>query len=158
MRHNPYPLMMDKNGWIEVEHLLNYLQINKELLDNIVDTNNKKRFSFSEDETKIRANQGHSLNVDVELKEREPPNTLYHGSAKKFSHLIYKQGIKKMDRQYVHLSADIETAKQVGKRHGEYIIYWIKTSRMYDDGKKFYLSENGVWLTDYIELKYIFKM
>ena len=107
LRHNSKPLEMDKNGWVDVFDLIKHIGISRESLDVIVQTNNKKRFSFNEDKTKIRANQGHSLDVDVELKEMKPPEFLYHGTALKNKNSILNSGIKKMDRIHVHLSADV---------------------------------------------------
>ena len=162
LRHKPEEIgiSIDQSGWAKVEDLI--IGINKSgrnidmnILEEIVRTDNKQRYSFSEDKTKIRANQGHSIPVKVELKELEPPNTLYHGTATKSLEGIKQLGIKSMSRLYVHLSKDFETAKQVGSRHGECVILAINAKRMYEDGIKFYLSENGVWLTEYVDPKYI---
>ena len=162
LRHKPEEvgITLDDFGWAKVEDLINGInnsgrRIDKEILEEIVRTDNKQRYSFNEDKTKIRANQGHSIPVKVDLKELEPPETLYHGTATKSLKGIQKQGIKSMSRLYVHLSKDFETAKQVGTRHGECVILVINAKRMYEDGIKFYLSENGVWLTEYIDTKYI---
>ena len=126
-----------------------------ELLDEIVETNNKKRYEYSEDKTKIRARQGHSINVDVELKETTPPGILYHGTAETTVPAIMKEGIKKGSRLHVHLSQTEETAVNVGKRHGKPAVLRINAKQMSEDGIKFYLSNNGVWLTDFVSLKYI---
>ena len=162
LRHKPEEIgiTLDDFGWAKVEDLINGInksgkKIDMEILEEIVRTDNKQRYSFNEDKTKIRANQGHSIPVKVDLKELEPPETLYHGTATKSLKGIQKQGIKSMSRLYVHLSKDFETAKQVGTRHGECVILVINAKRMYEDGIKFYLSENGVWLTEYIDTKYI---
>ena len=118
--------------------------------------NNKKRYSFNDDKTKIRAVQGHSIEVDLELKEVVPPAILYHGTAFKNLESIKKDGIRKMNRQYVHLSMDEETAKNVATRHsGKYIILEIDTKAMLKENYKFYLSENKVWLTDFVPSKFI---
>ena len=162
LRHKPEEIgiSIDQSGWAKVEDLINGINksgrnIDMNILEEIVRTDNKQRYSFSEDKTKIRANQGHSIPVKVELKELEPPNTLYHGTATKSLEGIKQLGIKSMSRLYVHLSKDFETAKQVGSRHGECVILAINAKRMYEDGIKFYLSENGVWLTEYVDPKYI---
>ena len=155
LRHKPEEIgiALDSHGWAKVEELINGINnsgriIDMETLEEIVRTDNKKRYSFNADKTLIRANQGHSIKVDVEFKELEPPSTLYHGTATKSIASIKTQGIKSMSRLYVHLSKDFETAKQVGSRQGKGVVLLIDTKRMYEDGIKFYLSENGVWLTE----------
>jgi putative RNA 2'-phosphotransferase len=162
LRHKPEEIgiTLDDFGWAKVEDLINGISksgrtIDMNILEEIVRTDNKQRYSFNENKTKIRANQGHSIPVKVELKELEPPNTLYHGTARKSLEGIKYQGIKSMSRLYVHLSKDFETAKQVGSRHGEAVILVVDAYRMYKNGIKFYLSENGVWLTEYVDPKYI---
>lgn len=147
--------LIDKNGWRNVDELIKSHQYTKELLKEIVETNDKQRYEFNKDESKIRARQGHSINVDVELKEEMPPDVLYHGTSSKFLESIYKQGILKGVRQHVHLSSDIETAKKVGSRHGNPVVLFIDTKKMKEDGIKFFKSNNGVWLTEYINQKYI---
>jgi putative RNA 2'-phosphotransferase len=149
--------LIDKNGWRKVDELIKSHQYTKELLEEIVETNDKQRYEFNNDKTKIRARQGHSIDVDVELKEETPPDILYHGTSSKFLESIYKQGILKGVRQYVHLSSDIETAKKVGSRHGNPVVLFIDTKKMKEDGIKFFKSNNNVWLTDYIDKKYINK-
>ena len=104
---------------------------------------------------RIRANQGHSINVDADLIEMIPPDVLYHGISKKSIDAIYKEGIKSMSRLYVHLSKDIDTAVKVGKRHGEPVVLEIDCRSMISDGYKFYLSENNVWLTKIVPSKYV---
>lgn len=149
---------MDKNGWVDVIGLLKKLDVSKSLLDEVVETNNKKRFSYNDDETKIRANQGHSLGVDVELEEKIPPVVLFHGTSPNFIKSILKNGLSKMNRQHVHLSSDVNTALTVGKRHSkryEPIIISVNCISMVKDGYKFYLSNNGVWLTNDIPSKYL---
>lgn len=162
LRHKPEAahIALDEHGWADVEELLAGInetgrKIDMGMLEEIVRTNNKQRFSFNEDKTLIRANQGHSIPVDVELEEKQPPQFLYHGTADRFLESIMREGIKPMNRLYVHLSKDEETAVKVGKRHGDPVILLISADEMYQDGKKFYLSQNGVWLTKYIEKKYI---
>jgi len=147
--------LIDKNGWRKVDELIKSHQYTKELLEEIVETNDKQRYEFNKDKTKIRARQGHSIDVDVELKEELPPDVLYHGTSSKFLESIYKQGILKGKRQHVHLSSDIETAKKVGARHGNPVVLSINTKKMKEDGIKFFKSNNNVWLTEYINQKYI---
>lgn len=162
LRHSPEAigLKLDENGWADVEELIaksskdgNSLDV--ELLDYIVENNDKKRFTFNEDKTKIRASQGHSISVELKLNEAEPLEFLYHGTVEKFLESIKKEGLQKMSRQHVHLSKDKETAIKVGGRRGVPQILTIKSGEMFKDGFKFYLSENNVWLTDEIPAKYI---
>jgi len=158
LRHNPEDLSMDKNGWVKVSELLNKLNITASTLDSIVDTNDKKRYIYNDDKTLIRANQGHSVNVDVELEEKIPPVVLYHGTSPNFINSILKSGLSKMNRQHVHLSSDIETALNVGQRHSKRNkpeVLVIDCKSMVKDGYKFYISNNGVWLTDHIPNKYL---
>lgn len=129
--------------------------LSMEDLERIVRENNKQRYSFNADHTKIRANQGHSICVDVELKEVTPPDTLYHGTASRFLDSIRAQGITAQSRQHVHLSADVETAKNVGSRHGTPAILVVDTAAMARDGHRFYRSENGVWLCKEVEWRYV---
>ena len=162
LRHHPETIgiSLDEYGWANVDELLSGINnsgrtIDMELLEEIVRTDQKQRYSFNEDKTLIRANQGHSISVDVELEEMQPPQVLYHGTASRFLDAIMQEGLKPMSRLYVHLSKDIETAKVVGARHGAPIILKINTSQMQEDGMKFYLSKNGIWLTKNIPTKYI---
>lgn len=130
-------------------------KINMDILEEIVRTDEKGRYSFNEDKTLIRANQGHSIHVDVELQEKEPPEILYHGTAGRSLGKILSDGLKPMGRLYVHLSKDIDTALQVGQRHGKPIVLKVHSGEMYRNGIKFYLSENGVWLVNNVETKYL---
>jgi len=162
LRHNPSVInaTLDENGWLSVDELIKGMnakgyEMNREMLDEIVATNNKKRFAFSEDKRNIRANQGHSIEVDVELREEMPPELLYHGTVQKFIPRIQKDGLKKMSRQHVHLSQDRATAENVGGRRGKPIVLLINTREMHRNGFTFYLSENNVWLTDNVPAKYI---
>ena len=162
LRHKPeiIGLSLDQNGWVSIQSFLeaanthNY-NISRELLDEVVFTNDKMRFSFSTDGLKIRANQGHSVEINLELKPVIPPEVLYHGTIEKFLNSIKESGLRKMKRQHVHLSATIETAKNVGSRRGKPVILSIDACKMYKDGYPFFLSTNGVWLTDSVEFKYI---
>lgn len=157
LRHSPEKenLDMDRFGWIPVKQLISRLDITMSDLEEIVEENNKQRFSFNSDKTKIRANQGHSVDIDLQLTEVKPTNTLYHGTATKFLSSIYKDGLIKGKRQHVHLSDNEKTATQVGSRHGTVYILNIDSEKMYDDGYKFYKSDNGVWLTDFVPREYI---
>lgn len=157
LRHKPEVagIALDKYGWAPVNDIVKALDIDLETLKCIVRTDSKQRYSFNEDQTKIRANQGHSIKVDVGLKEATPPDILYHGTGTKSLSGIAKTGITKQSRQYVHLSKDTDTAMKVGMRHGNPIILVIDCKEMLKDGYKFYLSENGVWLTDIVPIKYI---
>lgn len=161
LRHNPDAagISLDEHGWADVQDLLNGVhrsgrQIDLETLERIVRENNKQRYSFNADHTKIRANQGHSLQVDVELMAVKPPRYLYHGTASRFLPAIQREGIKKMSRQYVHLSGDFQTAVEVGRRHGSPVVITIHAEAMARDGAAFYLSENGVWLCEYVAPAY----
>ncbi len=162
LRHKPEAagIVLDKNGWANVEELIEGIKktgrnINKILLQEIVRTDQKSRYSFNEDETMIRANQGHSVLVDVELKEQIPPDILYHGTATRFLKSIQKEGLKPMSRLYVHLSKEKETAQKVGERHGKPVVLKIDAKAMYENGEKFYLSANGVWLTKSVAPSYL---
>lgn len=154
LRHDKsYPF--DAHGWREVSDLITNHGYTMDELKEIVATNNKQRYEFSEDMTRIRARQGHSVHVDVELEEKTPPDVLYHGTAKAFLDSIIEKGIVRGNRLYVHLSETIETATNVGKRHGDPIVLVIDAKRMAEDGLHFFLSRNGVWLTDYVDSKYV---
>jgi len=162
LRHHPeaFDIKMDSHGWVNVDELIKNMCksgkiINHEILDRIVMENNKMRYSYNENKTKIRANQGHSVPVDLELLPVNPPDMLYHGTAENFLDSIYEKGILKMSRNHVHLSGDIETAFNVGNRHGKPIVLVIDTEKMIKNNIKFYLSENKVWLCDYVPFKYI---
>ena len=129
-----------------------------EELEEIVATNNKQRYEFSEDKTRTRARQGHSVDVDVELEERIPPDILWHGTGEKYVSSIDAQGLIPKGRLDVHMSADTDTARNVGSRHGKPVIYEIDCNSMVADGYKFYLSENHVWLTKSVPACYLRKL
>lgn len=153
---------MDEHGWANVEKLIKGINVqysfSKEDLEKIVSTDTKQRYSFNEDKTLIRANQGHSIPVDVELKKVTPPDILWHGTAEKYVHSIEQEGLLPMSRLYVHLSNDMDTAKIVGARHGKVVIFQINSKQMYEDGYEFYRSVNGVWLTKKVPLNYLHKL
>ena len=162
LRHHPelIDLNLDEKGWANVNEIIaksanDNQGFTFEELNEIVETNDKKRFVFNEDKTRIRANQGHSIGIDLNLKPQQPPELLYHGTAQANVDSILKNGIEKRSRQHVHLSLDIETATKVGMRHGKPIILTISTGKMFKDGILFYLSENNVWLTDFVNPCYI---
>ena len=154
LRHKPEAagISLDAHGWADVPALLQGVgrrhPLTMEQQEEIVRTDDKQRYSFNYDKTKIRANQGHSVPVDVELEECAPPEVLYHGTGKKYLKSILEQGLIAKTRLYVHLSEDIETAKAVGLRHGEPIVFEVMSGKMYRNGIRFYRSENGVWLTE----------
>jgi putative RNA 2'-phosphotransferase len=125
------------------------------MLKEVVATNNKKRFAFNEDETKIRASQGHSIEVELGYNSSIPPAILYHGTAEKNLPFIREQGLQKQSRQHVHLSADKETALKVGRRHGKPVVLEVMAARMCDEGYTFFISANQVWLTDHVPADYI---
>ncbi|NMH88974.1 RNA 2'-phosphotransferase [Flavivirga algicola] len=160
LRHQPEKigLTLDENGWALVNDILekSKLQFTLEELNEVVITNDKQRFSFNADKTKIRANQGHSLKtVDLNLEAQIPPRFLYHGTVPKFIPKIKSQGLKKMNRQHVHLSKDRDTAIKVGSRRGKPVILSIRALDMYNNGHQFFISNNGVWLTDTVPFEFI---
>lgn len=162
LRHQPEKIgiTLDDAGWVEVSNLLracneNGFAISAQLLEEVVRTNDKKRFAFSEDGLKIRASQGHSIEVELDYTPITPPEILYHGTATRFLDSIKEQGLLKGTRHHVHLSADEETAIKVGARHGKAMVLIIESARMHAAGFFFYKSENGVWLTDHVPTDYI---
>ncbi len=165
LRHKPdaIGISLDEHGWADVRELIeginasgNY-HLDMETLEEIVRIDDKQRYSFNDDHTLIRANQGHSIPVDVELDEVIPPDILYHGTGEKYTASIDQQGLLPKSRLYVHLSADIETARKVGARHGCPIIYAVDCRQMTKDGFKFFLSKNQVWLTRSVPPVYLKK-
>ncbi len=129
--------------------------ISNEILVEVVTTNDKQRFAFNDNKTKIRASQGHSVAVDLDLKEQAPPELLYHGTVNQFTGSIKIKGLQKMERTYVHLSSEIATAQKVGSRRGVPVILTIKSGQMHRDDFQFFLSANGVWLTNHVPPAYI---
>lgn len=164
LRHQPevIGITLDEHGWADVNQLIEGVNkthpLTGELLEEIVRTDEKQRYSFNEDHTKIRANQGHSIPVDVELKEAEPPEELYHGTGEKYTGSIEQQGLIPKSRLYVHLSKDTDTAVKVGQRHGKPVVYTVMAGEMYRDGYQFFLSANGVWLTKEVPVRYLHKI
>ena len=164
LRHKPEAIgiSLDEHGWANVSELIEGIKkqqpFDMAMLEEIVATDNKQRYSFNDDKTLIRANQGHSIPVDVELPEKEPPEFLWHGTGEKYTESIDKIGLIPKSRLYVHLSDNIETAQTVGKRHGKHVIYKVNSGQMAKDGYVFYLSVNGVWLTKEVPTKYLKKV
>lgn len=162
LRHKPETIQinLDENGWTSVDKLIENAHkfgydFDIEVLKFIVDTNAKKRFAFNETFDKIRANQGHSVEVELGYSPQIPPPILYHGTSEKSIALILQTGLKKQRRHHVHLSKDVDTALMVGKRHGKPFVFEVLAELMHSDGFEFYLSDNGVWLTDNVPVKYL---
>ena len=161
LRHRPQAigLHLDEQGWAMVDELIETAvshgkTLDRALINEVVAKNDKKRFAFSTDGTKIRASQGHSIPVDLGLTAVNPSPLLFHGTATKFMESIRQQGLEPRRRHHVHLSADYETAVKVGSRHGTAVVLQIDAAQMAADGFDFYLSENGVWLTDVVAPEY----
>lgn len=161
LRHKPETIgiTLDEHGWANVDELINGLSktydLNMQLLEKIVSEDEKQRYSFNEDKTLIRANQGHSISVDVELEKKVPPNVLWHGTGEKYVESIERIGLIPKSRLYVHLSGDYEIAKKIGSRHGNPVVYKVNSNQMYKDGFNFYQSVNGVWLCNQVPVEYI---
>jgi putative RNA 2'-phosphotransferase len=163
LRHKPEAvgIELDEHGWANVEDLVEGIaktrDFSVEVLEEIVSTDSKGRYSFNEDHTMIRANQGHSIAVDVELEQSVPPAALYHGTGEKYAASIDETGLMPKGRLYVHLSVDEKTATCVGARHGVPVVYVVDSGAMHADGFDFYLSKNGVWLTKAVPAKCLSK-
>lgn len=162
LRHQPQQLglTLDEHGWVSVKELLTKMKqagmpIDLPKLQEVVHTNDKQRFAFSEDGSKIRASQGHSLAVELELQPVAPPAQLYHGTAGKNLASILKEGLQRRTRLFVHLSVDRETAIKVGKRHGLPLVLLVQSAAMYEKGFPFYRSANGVWLTEVVPPEFL---
>lgn len=161
LRHNPSDIgiIIDDDGWTSVEDLIkkseSKIVFDLVELKQVVETNDKKRFTLNSDFSKIKANQGHSIEVSLKLQEVKPPDILYHGTPLSAVDSIMKTGINKMNRHHVHLSPDLETAKKVGSRRGKFEVLQIEAMRMRADGYKIYISDNGVYLVDDVPVKYI---
>jgi putative RNA 2'-phosphotransferase len=162
LRHEPerLGLALGPGGWVEVEVLLKAcaaarFPISRAELDEVVATSDKQRFSFDEAGTRIRANQGHSVKVDLQLEALAPPEVLYHGTGERSVASILEGGLKKMARHHVHLSAEVETARKVGMRHGKPVVFEVAAVVMQGEGHTFYRSANGVWLVESVPVKYL---
>ena len=162
LRHAPHELglELETGGWVAVDNLIEAsakagFRYTRAELDEVVATNSKQRFSFDETGTRIRANQGHSVEVDLELPPATPPDVLYHGTGEKSVATILENGLVRMKRHHVHLSRDIETARAVGARHGRPVVLEVDAAAMAAAGHVFYLSENKVWLTDEVPARFL---
>jgi len=165
LRHHPEKvnLELDEFGWTDVNELIEKINtnstngnaLNRTLLEKVVANNNEKRFAFNEDNTKIRASQGHSITINLGYEAIEPPTYLYHGTATRFLESIKEKGLQKMQRHHVHLSEHKATAVDVGKRHGKVIVLVVKSKEMHEAGHEFFVSKNKVWLTDIVPVEFI---
>lgn len=162
LRHKPQTIdiQLDDQGWVAIDLLLRKAadhgrDIDRDLLERVVTTNDKQRFAISEDGLRIRANQGHSVEIDLDLPPVAPPETLYHGTVERFLDSIRRMGLIKGSRRHVHLSADLETAKRVGDRRGSAVILIVRAGEMHGAGREFYVSKNQVWLTDQVPTEFI---
>jgi putative RNA 2'-phosphotransferase len=162
LRHEPerLGLTLAPGGWVEVEVLLRACEchrfpVSRAELDEVVANNDKQRFSFDPTRQLIRANQGHSTEVDLQLEPASPPAVLYHGTAVGNREAIHTRGLLKMARHHVHLSAAVETARTVGARHGSPVVFVVDAAKMAADGHTFYCSANGVWLVEHVPPEYL---
>jgi len=162
LRHKPQEIgiELDEQGWTDIPTLLKKMNdrgksINRETLDYLVANNNKQRYAINPQTNCIRANQGHSISIDLGYQPQLPPDRLYHGTAQRFIESILTTGLEKRNRHHVHLSLDKDTATMVGKRHGKVVILEVLAKEMYQDGFHFFVSENEVWLTDEVPVKYL---
>lgn len=162
LRHEPESLgiTLEPGGWVSLDVLLRAaaahgMPLTRAELEEVVARNDKQRFAFDETGLRIRANQGHSVPVDLQLEPATPPDTLYHGTSENAVSAIRRDGLQKMQRNHVHLSADMATALRVGRRHGRPIVYLVDAAAMVGDGFLFYRAENGVWLVDNVPPKYL---
>lgn len=162
LRHKPETIgiQLNQNGWVDISELIEKsnkygVQFDRETLNHIVATNSKKRFAFHDTLDMIRASQGHSIAIELAYTNQKPPEILFHGTSKKSVQSILEKGIERQNRQHVHLSSDIETAIMVGQRHGKPIVFEVLAGQMYKDGFQFFISDNGVWLTDNVPTKYL---
>ena len=162
LRHAPESIgiELEAAGWVDVDQLLSQLAkhrrpVDRELLERVVANNSKQRFEFSEDEQKIRARQGHSVDIDLDYIAKSPPDVLYHGTADRFLDSILEQGLNKKGRHHVHLSTNRKTMRQVGSRHGKAVLIRIDAAGMNSAGFEFFLTGNDVWLTDHVPVEYL---
>jgi putative RNA 2'-phosphotransferase len=162
LRHKPdaIGLTLDTQGWAHIDELIERgnasgTQFNRDDVQQVVETSDKKRFSISTDGQRIRAAQGHSVTVELGLLPREPPSVLYHGTATRFVDSILSEGLRPQDRQHVHLSIDEATAQRVGQRHGKPVVFKVEALHMHAKGFKFFLADNGIWLTDQVPPEFL---
>jgi putative RNA 2'-phosphotransferase len=160
LRHDPAAagLTLSPDGWVDVGTLLRALKITREQLDEVVETNNKRRFAFDETGTRIRASQGHSIAVDLGLADAAPPDLLYHGTVAKFLDAIFREGLRPMKRHAVHLSPTLDTARTVGARRGKPVVLRVDAAGMAAAGHAFQVSANGVWLTASVPPEYLHRI
>jgi putative RNA 2'-phosphotransferase len=162
LRHSPAEigLTLEPGGWVPIAVVLtaaarHRFQISREELDEVVAKCDKRRFALDATGLKIRANQGHSTDVDMQFTRKSPPETLFHGTGSQSREAIQRDGLRRISRQHVHLSADTDTARRVGARHGKPVVFVIEAARMHGDGFAFYQADNGVWLTDHVPPGYL---
>ena len=161
LRHQPalIGLQLDANGWVDIDTLIARAapkrRLDRALIDAVVATSDKQRFALSADGRRIRANQGHSVAIDLALPPATPPPLLYHGTATRFVDAIRREGLTPGSRQHVHLSRDIDTAVKVGSRHGTPHVLRVDAAAMTAAGHVFHVSENGVWLTAAVPVAFI---
>lgn len=162
LRHKPETIGidLDTHGWTAVDVLIARMrehgfEITREVLEHVVRTNNKSRFAFDDGHTRIRASQGHSVEIDLGYTAQQPPAVLYHGTAEHFLPSILETGLKKGSRHHVHLSAETKTAAAVGQRYGKPVVLRVAALEMFNDGHSFYLADNHVWLTEHVPVKYL---
>lgn len=162
LRHQPETLgvQLDESGWIDVEVLLAAIAkhgkgMSRETLEYVVSSNDKQRFSFDAEGTRIRANQGHSVNIELGYEAAVPPETLVHGTPQQFVDAISREGLKKMQRHHVHLHVDEKTGLAVGQRRGKPVLLQVRAGEMYRAGFEFFVTPNQVWLTDRVPVEYI---
>lgn len=162
LRHEPdlVGLKLDEAGWTSVNELLSAvnqhgMSLTLEELTHVVATNDKNRFAFSDNGLRIRASQGHSVEVDLQYEPQIPPEFLYHGTPERFIESIRKTGLNKGERHHVHLSSDPQTASNVGQRRGRPVVLTVRSGTMHRAGHAFHLSANGVWLVDHVPPQFI---
>lgn len=162
LRHKPETigLHLDKHGWADIDELIRLAnghgrKLDRQTITDIVASSDKQRFALDDSKTRIRANQGHSIDVGLELEARQPPDVLFHGTATRFIDAIRAQGLRKGKRQHVHLSEQEATAVRVGQRHGQPIVLTVQAGAMWRAGHCFYQSRNGVWLTDSVPVAFL---
>jgi putative RNA 2'-phosphotransferase len=164
LRHQPelIGIELDEQGWTDVNTLIEKMNsrgfvLDKDILQQVIETNSKKRFALNETGERIRASQGHSVEIELGYVAQKPPDILYHGTGEKSVEDIQQQGLHKRQRHHVHLSADRQTALQVGSRYGKPVIFEVLSGLMFADGFPFFLAENGVWLTGHVPVNYLRK-
>lgn len=162
LRHKPevIGLALDNQGYLKLDDLIDGInksgrEVELQTILDIVNSDDKKRYSLSEDNSKIRASQGHSIPVDLSLANGIPSGQLFHGTAERFKESIETTGLVKAGREYVHLSENIETAISVGSRRGKPVVFLVDHKKMLEDGHELWISENNVWLSENIPTKYL---